>query len=536
MYLLGNSPAYILGSDVYEYAGPATGDSTPDAFSFAAVSSANPGAVVTAIASITGVDSGAALVATNFELSNTNGSSWSNSVVYVPGQTLVRATVLSNSTFGGTATQTGSVNGVSATFTVTTRAAVTTPAAFSFNAVPSAEPGATVTATSAITGVDAGVTLTAVNLQLSNNGGSSWSSSVTYVPGATLVRASVTASASSGGVATQTGSVNGVSATFTVTTRVISTTPSAYSFVPVVGVNPGAVVSATAPISGVDPGATLTAVEFELSNDSGETWASSVAFVFGRTMVKATVTANAASEGVATQTGSVNGVGAVFSVTTRAIDSTPNAFSFTPAVDAVPGAEVTAVAPISGVEPGVTLAAIDLELSNDGGSTWGTSVAYVPGLTLVRASVTASEDEGGVESKTGSVNGVSSTFMVTTLTYDTIPNQFAFSTVFSAVPGATVRSVRAISGVTPGTTLTAVNFELSNDNRQTWSNEATYVPGQTFVRATVTASETPGEYASQSGSVNDVEATFNVRTRTEDSGGSGFSGGASMISSLTSGF
>lgn len=96
------------------------------------------------------------------------------------------------------------------------------------------------------------------------------------------------------------------------------------------------------------------------------------------------------------------------------LDDTPDQFSFTPVTGATGGASVTATAPITGVDFGATLTAVGFALSNNGGNTWSSSVSYVPGATLVRATVTASATPGGSAFQTGSVNGVEATFSVTT--------------------------------------------------------------------------------------------------------------------------
>jgi hypothetical protein len=102
-------------------------DSTPDQFFFTDLSGQSLSTLTTATAAITGVDVGATLTATNGDLSNDNGVTWSSAVVYVDSQTLVRASVTTSASYSTTVSQTVTVNNVSNTFTATTLADTSSP-------------------------------------------------------------------------------------------------------------------------------------------------------------------------------------------------------------------------------------------------------------------------------------------------------------------------------------------------------------------------------------------------------------------------
>lgn len=99
-------------------------DSTPNAFGFTAVTDAALSTAYTASAVLTGMDDGAYVSVSNGELSVDGGSTWTTATVnFVTGLTQVRATVTSSTAFSTSASTVVTVNGVSATFTVTTGSA-----------------------------------------------------------------------------------------------------------------------------------------------------------------------------------------------------------------------------------------------------------------------------------------------------------------------------------------------------------------------------------------------------------------------------
>lgn len=163
---------------------------TPNAFSFAEQEDAEPGEEYQAIAFLTGFEAGATLTAEVLELSN-NGVNWSSSITGSPGVSRARATVTASSTFGGEATQTGSVNGVEATFTVTTREADITPNSFGWAPVFNATVDTVIeSATKVLSGTEAGVAISVVNGEYRFDDGSGFSAYTsdpgTIPPGATF--------------------------------------------------------------------------------------------------------------------------------------------------------------------------------------------------------------------------------------------------------------------------------------------------------------------------------------------------------------
>lgn len=95
--------------------------------------------------------------------------------------------------------------------------------------------------------------------------------------------------------------------------------------------------------------------------------------------------------------------------------TTPDQFTFTDVTDAEFSTLYQDSQPITGPTDGVTLTVTDGEVSNNNGLTWSpTSVTMVTGQTLVRATVTSSDQPLTAVTQTPVVNGVSDTFSVTT--------------------------------------------------------------------------------------------------------------------------
>lgn len=93
--------------------------SPPAGFAFTPVTDAAPSTIYYATAPLLGLMAGVMLEAYNGEVSN-NGITWASTCDFIVGTTYARVTLESASTLSTSASKTMSVNGVSATFTVTT--------------------------------------------------------------------------------------------------------------------------------------------------------------------------------------------------------------------------------------------------------------------------------------------------------------------------------------------------------------------------------------------------------------------------------
>ena len=195
----------------------------PDPFSFAAAGPVEPGAVVTSsAATLTGFDGPLSATVSGAGAPELliNGVTAAVPAQVEPGDT-VAVRLVANSEFGASVTATVNVGGVTADFTVTTRAAVGVPDPFSFVAVDQAEPGALITSAAATLGGFDGPLVAAVtgagSPELLING-TVVAAPADVEPGDT-VALRVTASAAFGGTVSAELEVGGVTAAFDVSTR-----------------------------------------------------------------------------------------------------------------------------------------------------------------------------------------------------------------------------------------------------------------------------------------------------------------------------
>jgi subtilisin-like proprotein convertase family protein len=105
-------------------------DTTPDAFGFAPVNNVEPNALLTSAATITGIDS-SAITITGGQYS-INGGTFTNQAGTINNNQTVTVSLIASQNFSTAASATLTIGGVSATYTITTRAKDETPDNFSF--------------------------------------------------------------------------------------------------------------------------------------------------------------------------------------------------------------------------------------------------------------------------------------------------------------------------------------------------------------------------------------------------------------------
>lgn len=93
--------------------------------------------------------------------------------------------------------------------------------------------------------------------------------------------------------------------------------------------------------------------------------------------------------------------------------SAPSAFTFLPVIDANLSTVYYGTSLLLGAEPGALMEAVNGEVSNNN-ITWSSSCDFIDGRTYARVTLESSSLLSTTNTKTMSVNGVSSTFTVTT--------------------------------------------------------------------------------------------------------------------------
>ncbi|MBL8470958.1 MAG: PKD domain-containing protein [Rhodocyclaceae bacterium] len=487
-------------------------DTTPDAFSFPAVSDALPSTPVTsAAASISGINSPAPISITGGEYSVAGGAFTAASGSITNGQS-VRVRLTSSPNYQGVATATLTIGGVSSAFNVTTGAQDTTPNAFAFNQVNGAMPS-TLVSSAAVTigGINAPSPISVSGGEYSINGGAYTAANGTINNGQT-VSVRLTSSAAYETPTSATLTIGGVSANFTVTTAVLDTTPSQFSFASTSGVTPGATVtSGSASIWGINGPAPISVNGGEYSINGG-TFTSSDGTVSNGQTVRVRQIASSSFSTQTTAALTVGGVSAGYSVTTVAEDTTPNAFAFTSLSGQQLNKLVTSTTKtISGINAPTPISIAGGEYSINNGA-----FTSAPGTIMngqgVRVRLTTSNSFSTTTSATVTVGGVSGSFDVTTVDQDTTPNAFSFTAVTNAPQNALVISSGAtVWGINAPSDISVVNGEYSVAGGAYTSVAGTVVQGQA-VRVRVLTSSAPSATTSATLTIGGVNANFDVTT------------------------
>lgn len=496
-----------------------SGSVNPVAFSFTDATDVNPSTLTTSnTVTITGLGTTVTASVDNGGQISIAGGAWVTSGSISNGQTLaVRAT--SSASFNTQTNYTVSVGGTSDIWSITTRVADTVPAAFSFTTQNSAEPSTVYTSnTVTITGLEpnyspivvtasgTGATVAAGTSAIGTFGSSQ---SVTSSGTGTIVVALRTTSSSSfSGSMVATATIGGVNGTFTVNNRAADTTPGAYSFTSQTGVNPSTVcTSNTVTVSGLEPNTSITisasggtvsagtsAISGTYSSNTSATTTGS-----GTLVVSARVTSSSSFSTDATCTVFVGGGSGTFTVTTRAADTTPNAFSFTDQTGVEPNTLITSnLITVSGLEPNYSITVSGAGGSIDAGTSsapgvWVSSKSVTTsgtGTLVVRARVTSSPSFGSTLGCTVTVGTGSDYFSTTTRAADTTPAAFSFTSqtnVFTNV--ACYSNTVTVTGLEPNYNVT---IATSGDTGHGVSAGTTAISGSysTSTSATTTASGT----------------------------------------------
>jgi len=303
-------------------------------------------------------------------------------------------------------------------------------------------------------------------------------------------------------------------------------TPDSFAFPPISGAEPGTVVLApTFSVAGIDVpvtasisgdgnpgfrvnGGSLTA---SATVEQGDLIALSL-----ETAAASYMTSYVAALTIGTQTEN-------FSVTTRAQDSTPDAFTVAGLTDVTPATVVLSESVrISGLLDPANVSISGQgspEFSTNSGQTWTASGSNGSisnnGQVLIRLT---SGSAGETRTATLTVGGVTSDFVVTTTAEDTAPDAFVFAAQTGVEPDTlTVSSPVSLTGFTSPAEVNISGTgspEFSSDSGFTWTaagTSGTVSSGQqVLVRLT---SGALGETRSATLSVGGVTSDFSVTTR-----------------------
>ena len=290
---------------------------------------------------------------------------------------------------------------------------------------------------------------------------------------------------------------------------------------------------------------TGTGAEYAISTNGGQSfgaWTSSAGNIQRNHRIKLRLTSSASFSTPSTATLDIGGVTDVWSVTTQAVDTTPDSFTFT-ALTGVPlstvleSNEIT----VAGVTEAtnVTISVGNGEYAVNSGSgfgAWQTAPSVVQLGYIVKVRQTSSAGEGISKSTTLSIGGVVGTFTTTTANVgvDITPDSFTFNPLTDVTVSSIYESnTMTVQGVTAAAavplTITNGEYAVSTDAGSTFgawtsSNGAVYLNNVIKVRHT-SSSVGLTSYTTTL-SLNGVSASF---TTTTDIGPSSVVSGAVTI-------
>jgi hypothetical protein len=194
-----------------------------------------------------------------------------------------------------------------------------------------------------------------------------------------------------------------------------------------------------------------------------------------------------------------------------AVDTTPNAISFTASTNAEPNAVVTSPAvTITGINTAAPVSISGGEYSINGGAFTSAASTIANGQTL-SVRITASDQTNTATSATITVGGVSANFSVTTLA-DAVPNNFTLAPVTDAAVSAEITSAPVtLSGVDIAVPVSITGGQYSIDGGAFTSTAGTIANGQTLT-VKLTASNQTNTSTAATVTVGGVSAEFSVTT------------------------
>jgi len=335
--------------------------------------------------------------------------------------------------------------------------------------------------TIAVTGVNAAATIGVAGGEYSIGcAGTFTSTSGTVINGQTVCVRHTAANTSNASVNT-TLTIGGVSDTFTSTTSP-DTTPLAFSFTDQGGVEPLAeVISDSITVTGIDQAAvSVTGGQYSIN---GGGFTVSAGTVSDGDTVQVKHTASMGYEIATHTTLTIGGISDTFTSTTRAADTTPDAFNFTDQTGLEPSATVTSDAvSINGIEAPAAISVSGGSYSIGCTGLFTTTAGTIGNGQAVCVRHTASADFSAATDTTLTVNGVADTFSSTTLAQDTTPDQFTFTDAGNVAPNSLQTSnIVTIGGINDAAPISVSGGEYSIGCAGTFmSTPGTVSNGQTL--------------------------------------------------------
>ncbi len=455
-------------------------DTTPDAFSFTDQTDVERSTPITSNAiTVSGINSAAAISVNNGEYRINNGS-FTNTTGTVANGNTVQVRHTSSDSFSTTTDTVLTIGGVSDTFTSTTLAIDTTPDAFSFTGQTDVGRSTPITSNAiTVSGINS---TTAISVSSGGeyriNNGSFTNTTGTVTNGDTVqVRHT-----SSGSFSTTTDTVltiGGVSNTFTSTTLAIDTTPDAFSFTDQTDVGRSTTITSNAiTVSGINSAAAISVSNGEYRINNGN-FTSTTGTVANGDTVQVRHTSSGSFSTTTDTVLTIGGVSNTFTSTTLAIDTTPDAFSFTDQTDVGRSTTITSNAiTVSGINSAAAISVSNGEYRINNGNFTSTTGTVANGDT-VQVRHTSSGSFSTTTDTVLTIGGVSDTFTSTTLP-DTTPDAFSFTDQTDVERSTAITSnAITVSGINSAAAISVSNGEYRINNGDFTNITGTVANGDT---------------------------------------------------------
>jgi|GEM_PF-1308315 len=493
---------------------PVVVDSTPDNFSFNAVTNAPLGTqVISNPITIAGINTATPISITGGQYSINNSDFTSAAGTVINGQSVtIRLTTTTTTSTATVASLT--IGGVSADFNALTASLDTTPDSFSFTSVGNAALNSSVTSNAiTVSGLAAAAAITVDNGQYSIDGGPFTNSVGTVTNGQTITIKVITSPQPNTGILS-TVTIGGVGESFTVTTIPADTTPDSFNFIHVTNAELGSeVISNSVTISGINDVAPISISGGQYSVNGGAFTSAAGTVTNGQT-IRVKVIASSASNFETIALLLVGKGGTTFNVTTVPPDTTPDAFSFVSAANAAMSSWTTSdTVTITGIEAPTPISIVNGTFSIDNEARSSTTRTINKGQT-VKVSVYTAGTPNTATSATLTVGGVQASFKATTLT-DPIPDSFSFTPATNVKANTLVTSLPiTVTGIDGPTTISITGGEYSIDGDAFTTSTNTVNKDQVvIIRLTSMAGSNKSNSATLT--VGGVSGSFNVSTITD---------------------
>ncbi len=367
----------------------------------------------------------------------------------------------------------------------------TTPDAFSFTDQTDVERSTPITSNAiTVSGINSAAAISVNNGEYRINNGSFTSTTGTVANGNT-VQVRHTSSDSFSTTTDTVLTIGGVSDTFTSTTLAIDTTPDAFSFTDQTDVGRSTPITSNAiTISGINSATAISVNNGEYRINNGG-FTSTTGTVANGDTVQVRHTSSGSFSTTTDTVLTIGGVSDTFTSTTLAIDTTPDAFSFTDQTDVGRSTPITSNAiTVSGINSAAAISVSNGEYRiNNGGFT--NTTGTVANSDTVQVRHTSSGSFSTTTDTVLTIGGVSDTFTSTTLP-DTTPDAFSFTDQTDVERSTPITSnAITVSGINSATAISVNNGEYRINNGNFTSTTGTVANGDT-VQVRHTSSDSYG--------------------------------------------